>query len=427
MSSLTSLIGGDSDVLQDADFRLLLIATLPAPLGTTLLSPILDSLIDPFSVSTADIGLMISIFTAPAIIVIPLAGILADRYGRKPILVVALLLFGASGTAIAFTTNFHVVLGFRLVQGAAFAGINPIIITSIGDLYVTSKEATAQGLRFAAGGLGATVFPLLAGWLVVFAWQYPFFLHLLTFPIAGFVYLWFEEPVSGRRDSTTIDRDGTSGDSHVQGLLSFVIHRRVAALVVARGLPMVIWTGFVAYNSIIVVRVIGGTPTQAGLLVAIGSFTLASSATQTGRITALFDNRLYPLVIANLALGVGFTIVLFASSILVAGIGLVLLGMGGGVTLSLYRSVITGLAPPSLRGGIVSIAESFGRVTATLTPIAIGAIIAAVTPIFGFTLALRTAGLVCAGIGAIGGILCLLIARSASPVPHPNTPSSELT
>mgnify|MGYP000078783745 CR=1 FL=1 len=100
---------------------------LNPPPGTALLSPVLDSLVDPFGTSASQVGLMMSFFTAPPIVVIPLAGLLADRYGRKPVIVTSLLLFGLAGSAIALTTNFQVVLGLRLLQGVAFGADGRII------------------------------------------------------------------------------------------------------------------------------------------------------------------------------------------------------------------------------------------------------------------------------------------------------------
>lgn len=47
-------------------------------------------------------------------------------------------------------------------------------------------------------------------------------------------------------------------------------------IVLARGLAVVVWIAFITYNSILVVQFLGGTPTDAGLLVAIGSITFAS-------------------------------------------------------------------------------------------------------------------------------------------------------
>ncbi|MEF8906933.1 MAG: MFS transporter, partial [Haloarculaceae archaeon] len=176
MVSLASLLGDDAAVLGDRNFQLLLLSNVPPVIGTALLSPVLDSLVEPFGTTQTDIGLLISVFTAPGILVVPLAGALADRYGRKPVLVAALVLFGLAGTAIAFTTDFRVALGLRLLQGVGFAGILPTLITSIGDFYSGSREATAQGLRFTVSGLSQAAFPLLAGVLVATAWQYPFLL-----------------------------------------------------------------------------------------------------------------------------------------------------------------------------------------------------------------------------------------------------------
>jgi hypothetical protein len=65
-------------------------------------------------------------------------------------------------------------------------------------------------------------------------------------------------------------------------------------MVDARGTPGMVWIGFLTDNSIHVLNVLGGTPTDAGLLAAVGSLSYAGSATQAGRITAMFDTGWYP-------------------------------------------------------------------------------------------------------------------------------------
>jgi MFS family permease len=127
------LFGEESDVLRRRNFQLLLLATVVPSLGTALVSPLLDGLITPFGTPPANIGLMMSIFIAPAIGLVPVLGVLADRYGQKPMLVGSLLLFGMAGAAIVFTTDFRVVLALRYLQGIGFAGINPTIIMSVGN------------------------------------------------------------------------------------------------------------------------------------------------------------------------------------------------------------------------------------------------------------------------------------------------------
>lgn len=134
------LFGDDASILSDLQFQLFITANLMGVLGTALVSPLLDTLIGAFDVSPAQIGLLMSVFTAPPILMIPVAGALADRYGRKPIIICSLVLFGTAGVAIALTTDFLVVLALRFLQGIGFAGIVPIIVTSIGDLYTGTRR-----------------------------------------------------------------------------------------------------------------------------------------------------------------------------------------------------------------------------------------------------------------------------------------------
>lgn len=411
MVSLSSLFGDEAQILHETDFRvLLLVAVLPV-LGFALMSPILDSLVGPFGATSANIGLMISVITAPGIVLIPLAGVLADKFGRKPVLIASIFLFGLGGTAIIFTTDFKIVLALRFVQGVGLAGLNPIIITSIGDMYSMDVEATGQGIRFMISGLSGAIFPLIAGGLILFAWQYPFLLYAISFPVAVVVYFWFDEPTGSAGFVVT---NGGDSASYTRALLQLASHRRVLSMVLARSLMPTVWFGFVTYISFIVVQLLDGTPLEAGILTTIGFLIFAVSASQAGRVTALLESRLYLLVGGNLCLGIGFVIVLFAPNMIFAIVGIIISAIGFGFLGSLYRTIITNLAPESLRAGIVSLSEAGGRLTATLTPLIMGGIIASTSPTMGFASSLRLAGVTMAIVGTGGGIIAL-IAASASP------------
>jgi MFS family permease len=353
-----------------------------------------------------------SAFTGPAVVVIPIAGVISDRYGRRPVLIFGLVWFGLTGTAIAFVDTFRAAIALRLLQGIGFAALTPIIITSLGDLYAGTKEATAQGLRFTGSGLSQTAFPLVAGVLVGVGWRYPFLLYAVAFPIAAIVYRHLEEPMD--TDATT-GSDAALGDQ-LAGLRRLLAHRRAWTIVVARGTANLAWFGFLTYNSILVTDVLGGTPAHAGLLAALASLTYALAATQAGRIADRFDDRVSPLLATNASMGAGLALTFLAPSLPVAAVGVVLMGVGFGLVLSIYRSVVTAMAPPELRGGLVSLSEGSGRAAATMTPVLMGAAIAVAASPLGFPQAVRAVGVATGLLGAGTGIVCLLAMRAAPPI-----------
>ncbi len=60
---------------------------------------------------------------------------------------------------------------------------------------------------------------------------------------------------------------------------------------------------------------------------------------------------------ANVPLAVGLILFSFDPPVSTAGVAVVVLGVGTGITFPLYRSLITGFSPEHLRGGLVSIGE----------------------------------------------------------------------
>jgi len=404
--SLSSIAGADSGIVRERPFQLLLLINVLPPLGTALLSPVLGSLVEPLGATTANIGLMMSAFTAPSIFVIPIAGVISDRYGRRPVLIFGLCWFGLTGTAIAFVSTFGAALALRALQGIGFAALTPIIITSLGDLYAGTKEATAQGLRFTGSGSRRrrSRWPQASssGW-------------------RGSTRSCCTPSRSRSRPSSTStsepldeapDEESEAGiREQLDDMRTLVAHRRAWAMVAARGTANIAWFGFLTYNSILVVNVLGYTPTEAGILAALASLTYALAASQAGRIADLFDDRLYPLVATNLSMGAGLALTFLAPSLAVAAVGVVFMGAGFGLVLSIYRSVITTLPPADLRGGLVSLGEGSGRAAAaaTATPVVMGVAVAVATSALGFETAVRAVGVGTGVVSAGVGIACLLL------------------
>ncbi len=392
------IFGSHADALRDRELQVLLLAGITAPLSVSLISPLFDILIEPFGATPSTIGLLVSAYTAPALFMIPLSGGFSDRYGRKPVLIVGLLLFGFAGTAIAVVSEFRTVLALRALQGVGSAGVSPIVITSIGDLYSDAEAATSQGLRVGAIGGAQTVFPPLAAALAIFAWQFAFLLYGMAIPIAFIVYRYFEEPPGNNADTG-------GGRSYLYQLFQLAVRPHVFPVLVAYAGPVILYFGFQAYVSVHVVRILGGTPRGASIVIALFSVIYAIAATQAGRIADWFAGRYRPLIGSNIVMTVGVTGFAFAPTVPLAVFAGTVFGAGYGLTSSFYRSVLPEFAPGALRGGLVSAAETLGRVGATIAPVIIGALVGLLSPIVGFKDAVRWAIF---GIGGATGFFCVV-------------------
>src|SRR6516165_817121 len=97
--------------------------------GTELfvLSPLLPILAADYQISPPAAGLSVTVFSLAYMVSAPLFGYLADRIGRRRVLICSLLAFGAANLLTASAANLPWLLAVRLFAGAAAAGISPSI------------------------------------------------------------------------------------------------------------------------------------------------------------------------------------------------------------------------------------------------------------------------------------------------------------
>lgn len=158
--------------------------TLMAVLGVASIAPALPRIAESLDVSPGSVGLLVTAFTFPGVILTTFAGILADRYGRLKILVPGLLLFAVAGTACAFASSLPVLIVLRVLQGIGASPIGSINVTLIGDLFGQRQRTAAMGFNASVLSIGTAAYPAIGGALALFAWSAPFGLALLAIPVA---------------------------------------------------------------------------------------------------------------------------------------------------------------------------------------------------------------------------------------------------
>jgi ACDE family multidrug resistance protein len=108
--------------------------------GASLLYPVLPVLAGDLAVDPARIGLVMAAFTAPAVVLAPLFGMIADPRGRRWILIFGLALFGLAGSAVALAPSYSWLLALRARQGVGMSALSPLTIVPISDMVPESRE-----------------------------------------------------------------------------------------------------------------------------------------------------------------------------------------------------------------------------------------------------------------------------------------------
>ncbi|MGD1850834.1 MAG: MFS transporter [Cyanophyceae cyanobacterium] len=114
----------------------------------------------------------------------PIMGLLADRLGKKSILVSSLVAYGIFGAmgGLAQNTEFYILS--RLLVGIASGGIAAASIGWLATKY--GGEVRSRILGYAASALASAsiVFPLVGGWVGSFGWRWAFAVYTLGIPVA---------------------------------------------------------------------------------------------------------------------------------------------------------------------------------------------------------------------------------------------------
>ena len=121
-------------------------------LGNSMVIPVLPEIKSAFGLSDFQLSLIITLFSVPAGLIIPLAGFLSDHYGRKKIIIPSLVLYGLGGLVAGLGAlmlqerAFSVILAGRVLQGIGAAGTAPIAMALCGDLFSGKERSKTLGL-----------------------------------------------------------------------------------------------------------------------------------------------------------------------------------------------------------------------------------------------------------------------------------------
>jgi DHA2 family multidrug resistance protein-like MFS transporter len=159
------------------------LGVLAVGLDVTVLSVALPTLAAALHASESDLQWFSSGYAlALAAGMLP-AGVLGDRFGRKRVMLVALVLFGAGSAACAYTTDAAAFIAARVVLGAAGAALVVMALSVMTVLFSEEERPRAVGVWAVANFLALPIGPILGGWLLTHYWWG--WVFLMNVPVAA--------------------------------------------------------------------------------------------------------------------------------------------------------------------------------------------------------------------------------------------------
>ncbi len=359
---------GQSPLLRDPNLRVVFSVTLMAMLGVASVTPAFPRVATALGISPEVVGLLVSAFTLPGVILTPVLGVLADRFGRKTILVPSLLLFGVAGAACGLARDFEVLVTLRLLQGVGGAALGAINVTLIGDLYTGRRRTTAMGYNSAVLSVGTAVYPAIGGALATVAWYWPFFLPVAAVPVAFFVLGVLDSPVRPVNGSLS---------SYLWSAAAVMARGEVLVMFLAGLLTFVlIYGAYLTFLPFVLERSFGASPLGIGAVFAAASVATAIASLGLGRVAAVVGER--RLVAAGFLLYALSMLVMPLARTLVQQILIVMVfGAANGLSIPSILTVLSGAAPDRYRAVLMSVNGMLLRLGQTLGPLVAGAAYAA--------------------------------------------------
>ena len=183
-------------------------SVLVVGLDLTVLTLALPTISVSLHASTSDLQWITDSYSLVLAALILPAGLLGDRYGRKRMLLIALVLFGASSLACAYMTSVGGLIAARAVLGIGAAAIFPLALSVLPVLFAPEERQKAVAAIAGATMLSFPIGPIVGGYLLSHFWWGSVFLINVPVVVIALVAVAMLMPESRSERRPSIDLAG---------------------------------------------------------------------------------------------------------------------------------------------------------------------------------------------------------------------------
>jgi MFS family permease len=379
-----------------------LVGSSVSVLPLAALAPALPTLALAFQ-DTPNADLLVRLtLTMPALLIAvgaPFAGLLIDRWGRRPVIILSLIGFGLAGMAAFLMDSLEAILVSRAAVGLAAAGLISGFTTLVADYFTGRQLNRFMGYQGASIAAGAMVGTLMGGFLADFGWQFPFLTHLYPFFVLPAVILAVREPGRG----VGVPSGGAEGVAHRERLTEGEappehpaiccveqVHPAIVSVIPEQQVPgkvgvetegpdegpgppwkTIAWVFAIAFSAVVAFNVFpvqlpfyltaltAASNAQIALALALQMLVSFVVALRYQRIKARLSHRgIFALVFVTI--GVGHLIVAGTPEYVLVILGSMIAGLGMGLLAPNLGAVVARTVPPQVRG------RAMGGLTASI-------------------------------------------------------------
>lgn len=310
-----------------------------------------------------------AILTMPAISIVlfsSLVGLLADRIGRKKLLLIALLIYGLSGVSGLVISNIYLLLLSRFVLGIGVAGIMNTATALVGDYFVAEERSRFLGLQASFMSIGGIVFLNAGGVLAEWSWRGPFGLYALAFIIIPLAIYYL--PVVQTTNNTS--KENSTGST-----LSPKKRKKVIKVFLLGFLGMLFFYLIPVQIPFLLKNNFNLSATLVGIAISIATLTGALASLSFRKIGKhLSPTKIYALTF--FCFGLGYLLIGFGENHFFIFLGLAISGAGTGLMMPNGNFILLALLPESIKGKWLGGLTSAIFLGQFLSPLVIASIVA---------------------------------------------------
>jgi len=331
------------------------------PLSTDMYLPSMPDIAVTLRASTAQVQLTISCYLIGFALGQIVYGPLSDRYGRKPVLMVAVSLYCVATALCTAATSIELLIAARGLQALGGCGAIVLARAIVRDLYVGARAGREMAVIAMVMALAPLVAPLIGGVLQTwFGWRAVFVVQMLIGLEAVAMVWWFLPETLQHRAAERV--------SPLSVLRSYRVIARDRSYLAHLGLVTLAYSGLFVWlsgSSFVLQDLYGLAPTPFGVVFALGSLGFLAGTALAARFVvrsglgAIIGAGCVALAAGGLIMAAVTAAGLAGPLTLVGGAAVYLLGLG----LMLPQATAAALMPFPQRAGAASSLVGFVQQT----------------------------------------------------------------